>query len=170
MNEERIAIPKLQGHHCFACGTANPIGLNLHFYRVGDSVCTDITLGKYHEGWQNVTHGGIISTLLDEVMSWTIMYFKKVFFVTRKMEIKYIKPVLIETPLTAKGWLIDDSEPPKIRTRAEIRDDKGSLLVRSSGEFVVLPEEKLSSVPDEQKKDMLSLFKRFPEPQNVGSK
>ncbi len=170
MNEERIAIPKLQGHHCFACGTANPIGLNLHFYRVGDSICTDITLGKYHEGWQNVTHGGIISTLLDEVMSWTIMYFKKVFFVTRKMEIKYIKPVLIETPLTATGWLIDDSEPPKIRTRAEIRDDKGSLLVRSSGEFVVLPEEKLSSVPDEQKKDMLSLFKRFPEPQNVGSK
>ncbi|MEE9612346.1 MAG: PaaI family thioesterase [Desulfatiglandales bacterium] len=170
MNEERIAIPKLQGHHCFACGTANPIGLNLHFYRVGDSICTDITLGKYHEGWQNVTHGGIISTLLDEVMSWTIMYFKKVFFVTRKMEIKYIKPVLIETPLTATGWLIDDSEPPKIRTRAEIRDDKGSLLVRSSGEFVVLPEEKLSSVPDELKKDMLLLFKRFPEPQNVGSK
>ncbi len=170
MNEERIAIPKLQGHHCFACGTANPIGLNLHFYRVGDSICTDITVGKYHEGWQNVTHGGIISTLLDEVMSWTIMYFKKVFFVTRKMEIKYIKPVLIETPLTATGWLIDDSEPPKIRTRAEIRDDKGSLLVRSSGEFVVLPEEKLSSVPDEQKKDMLSLFKRFPELQNVGSK
>jgi acyl-coenzyme A thioesterase PaaI-like protein len=168
--QDRIDLPKLQGHYCFACGTANPIGLDLHFYRLGESICTDITLGKYHEGWQNVTHGGIISTLLDEVMSWTIMYFKKVFSVTRKIEIKYVKPVLIGTPLTVAGRLMDDTKPPKIQTRAEIRDDKGGLLVRSSGEFVVIPEEKLSSVPDGQKEEMLSLFKRFPEPQNVGSK
>ena len=159
--EERINIQKPQGHHCFACGTANPIGLNLRFYRLGDAVCSDITLGKNHEGWENVAHGGIVSTLLDEVMSWAIMYFKKIFLVTRKMEVKYIRPVLIGTPLVVKGEVIDDSEPPKIRARADIRNDEGNLLVRSIGEFVELPREKLPSVPDELKEEMLGLFKRF---------
>ena len=159
--QERFEIPKPRGHYCFACGTANPIGLNLHFYRFHDRICTDITLGKYHGGWENVAHGGIISTLLDEVMSWTVMYFKKSLFVTRKIEIKYVKPVMIGTPLTVTGRLMDDEEAPKIKTRAEIRDEEGRLLVRSRGEFVMLSKEKLSSVPEGAKEEMLSLFKSF---------
>ncbi len=158
---KRVKIKKLQGYNCFACGTANPIGLNLQFYRLGDAVCSDITLGRNYEGWENVAHGGIISTLLDEVMSWTIMYFKKNFLVTRKMEVKYIRPVLIGTPLVIRGEVMGDSKPPKIRARADIRDDEGHLLVRSFGEFVELPKEKLSSVPEELKDEMLSLFNKY---------
>ena len=163
MKEERVEIPKPQGHNCFACGTANPIGLNLQFYRLGDTVCSDITLGKHYEGWQNVSHGGIISTLLDEVMSWTIMYFKKGFFLTRKMEVKYIRPILIGTPLTIRGKLLDGSEHPKINVRAEILDDHGHLLARGIGEFVVLPKNKMSSVPEGMKEEILQLYENFPE-------
>ena len=159
MNQEkRVDIQKPQGHCCFACGTANPIGLNLKFYQIGDAVCSDITLGKYHEGWEDIAHGGIISTLLDEVMSWAIMYSKKIFIVTRKMDIKYVRNVLIGTPLTVSGKLVDDASPPKIQAKAEIRDDEGRLLVRSRGEFVVLPEEKFSSLPASFKNQMASLF------------
>ena len=103
MKKERVELPKIKGQYCFACGTANPIGLNLRFYFLGDAVCSEITLDKVYEGWQNVAHGGIVSTLLDEIMSWTIMYFKKVLLVTRKMDVKYVKPVLIGTPLTVKA-------------------------------------------------------------------
>ena len=56
---------------------------------------------------------------------------------------------------------MDDSEPPKIRARADIRDDEGHLLVRSIGEFVELPMEKLSSVPEGLKEEMLLLFNNF---------
>ncbi len=162
MKEERIEIPKLQGHHCFACGTDNPIGLNLEFYCLGDVVCSEITLEKVHEGWDNMAHGGIVSTLLDELMSWAIMYSKRIFLVTRKMDVKYIKPVLIGVPLTVTGRLMDDSEPPKIKARGEIRDNEERLLVRSSSEFVAIPEERLSSVPKRMKEEMFSLFERFP--------
>ena len=164
VEEKRVDIEKPEGHHCFACGTANPIGLNLKFYSFGDAVCSDITLGKYHEGWQDVAHGGIISTLLDEVMSWAIMYSKKTFLVTRKMDIKYVRNVLIGTPLTVTGRLVDDSKPPKVKAKAEIRDDEGRLLVRGSGEFVVLPEERLSTVPRSFKDEMISLFERYGQP------
>lgn len=159
--EERINIQKPQGHHCFACGTANPIGLNLRFYRLGDTVCSDITLDKNHEGWENMAHGGIVSTLLDEVMSWTVMYFKKIFLVTRKMEVKYVRPVRIGIPLVVKGEMMEGLEPRKIRARADIRNGEGNLLVRSVGEFVELRREKLSLVPNEFKEEMLGLFKRF---------
>lgn len=159
--EQRVQIEKPEGHYCFACGTANPIGLNLDFYRVGDRICSEVTLDKVHEGWANVIHGGIISTLLDEVMSWAIMYTKKIFLVTRNMNIKYVRPVLIGMPLTARGWLVDDSEPPKIRARAEIRDDQERLMVRSRGEFVRLSEEQLSLIPVEVKRAMDDLFEKF---------
>ncbi len=161
MNEERVQIPKLQGHSCFACGTANPIGLNLHFYRSNESICADITLDKYHEGWQNMAHGGIISTLLDEVMSWTILYFKRIFFVTRRMEIKYVKPVLIGTALTAKGKLTEDKRKPFIGVTAELLDDERQVLAKATGEFVELPVDKLESVPKKLKQDMMALFDKF---------
>jgi uncharacterized protein (TIGR00369 family) len=161
MAEEKIEIPKPRGHNCFACGTENPIGLNLQFYRLGDAVCTEISLDKHYEGWEGVIHGGIVSTLLDEVMSWAIMYTKKVFLVTRKMDIKYVKPVLVGTTLTVTGRLMDDSQPPKIRARAEIRDEQGKLLVRSNGEFVEVPKENFSNIPEEYKEQMVSLFEKF---------
>ena len=161
VEEKRVDFEKPEGHRCFACGTANPIGLNLKFYSLGDAVCSEITLGKYHEGWQNLAHGGIISTLVDEVMSWAIMYSKKTFVVTRKMDIKYVRNVVIGTPLKVTGRLVDDANPPKVKAKAEIRDDKERLLVRSSGEFVVLSEERLSTVPTSFKDEMFSLFERF---------
>jgi len=164
MKDEKIELPKPEGHYCFACGTANPIGLNLQFYRHGDTVCTEITLGKYHEGWENMAHGGIISTILDEVMSWTILYFKRNFFVTRKMDIKYVKPVSVGEPLTVMGRLLDDSKPPKIKVRADMRDKEGKLLVRSHGEFVEIPKKRLNLIPERMKEDMLLLYKNFPKP------
>ena len=158
-NEKKIELPKPQGHLCFACGTDNPIGFNLRFYRLGDTICSDITLGKYHVGWDNIAHGGMISTLLDETMSWTIIYFEKVFTVTRKMEIKYIKPVKIGIPLTVKGRLMKDQNNPSIiKVRAELFDDKGKILVRGIGEFVMLSDDKLSIISDNMKKEMILLF------------
>ena len=161
LNKDRVPILKLQGHHCFACGTDNPIGLNMSFYRMKDAVCSDITLGKNHEGWENMAHGGIISTLLDEVMSWTALYFKRTFLVTRKMEIKYIKPVPLGIPLTARGKILDEPGNSRIEVRGEIVDAEGKLLVRSRGEFVMLAENQFSSVSKGLKQEMAALFEHF---------
>lgn len=158
-NEEiRMPIEKLQGYNCFACGTDNPIGLNLEFYRVGDAVCADFTPGTNHEGWENMVHGGIVSTLLDEVMSWTVIVLRKTFLVTRKMDFKYIRPVLVDTPLTVMGRIQEESSPPKITVRGEIRNAERQLLVKGRGEFVKMKPESLSGVPDALKRDMIGLF------------
>ncbi len=166
MGEEMAKTPieKVNGHTCFACGTANPIGLQMNFYRQGDSVCSDITLGKYHVGWENIAHGGIISTMLDEVMSWTVLYFKRSFFVTRKMDVKYVKTVPVGKPLTVLGSISGSSftaGTEKVSAKGQIVDKEGHLLARSSGEFVLLPKDKLAEIPAGMKQDMLDLFERL---------
>ena len=159
--EGKNAIEKPQGHHCFACGTANPKGLNLQFYREGDAVCTEIILDRTYEGWENVAHGGIVSTLVDEVMSWATMCDRKDLYVTRKMNVKYVRPVKIGTPLKVKGMVTGHSAPPKVQAKAEIRDHEGRLLVRGAGEFVKVTGGTLDSVPANMKEEMLSFFGRI---------
>ncbi len=161
MDEDKTPIPILQGHDCFACGTNNPIGLKLGFYRQGDSVCSDVVLSRSHVGWQNMAHGGIISTLLDEVMAWTVIYFKKAFSVTRRMQVRYLKPVPVEVELTAKGTLISDGKSRTCKAEAVLLDREGNVLAKGEGDFAVLSGEKLTALPEDLKKQMLELFKKY---------
>jgi hypothetical protein len=160
MVEKTVSIPKLKGYGCFACGTANPIGLNLTFYRQGHYICSDITLGKNYEGWENMAHGGIASTLLDEIMSWAMIYFRRTFFVTRQMTIKYLMPVPLHTSLTAKGTV--EGEKRRLCTaKGFIQDKDHTVLARAKATFALLSDKDLRLVPDKLKADMNKLFEVF---------
>jgi acyl-coenzyme A thioesterase PaaI-like protein len=161
VNEVRETIPKLEGYNCFACGTANPIGLNLQFYLTGEYMCSDVVLGKNYEGWQNMAHGGIVSTLLDEVMSWAVIYFKRIFFVTRSMDIKYLKPVPLETPLTVKAHIFGEKRGRIHQVRGLIQDRGRHTLARGEATFARLSDRELYLVPERLKKDMKELFERL---------
>jgi len=161
MDDTIERIPKLEGHCCFACGTANPIGLNLSFYRQGEYVCSDIALEKNYEGWENMAHGGIALTLLDEVMLWTVMYFRRVFSVTRRMKIKYIRPVPLHRLLTAKAKMINGVNRRLCKARGFIQDEDNNILVSGEATFAILSDKDLSLVPDKEKREMADLFKRF---------
>jgi len=161
MNEVRETIPKLEGYNCFACGTANPIGLNLHFYVSGKYVCSDVALRKDYEGWENMAHGGIVSTLLDEVMSWAVIYFKRIFFVTRSMRIKYLKPVPLDTQLTVKAHILEEKRGRINQVRGFIHDQATNTLVRGEATFARLSRAELHLVPERLIKDMEDLFERL---------
>jgi acyl-coenzyme A thioesterase PaaI-like protein len=161
MKTDKQPIPILEGHDCFACGTNNPIGLKLDFYRRGDSVCSDVFLSSNHVGWQNMAHGGIISTLLDEVMSWTVIYFKKAFSVTRRMQVRYLKPVPVEVELTVKGTLTSEGKSNSCKAEAVLFDTEGNVLAKGEGDFAVLTGDKLTALPEDFKKQMWELFKKY---------
>ncbi|MBM4144852.1 MAG: PaaI family thioesterase [Nitrospira sp.] len=55
-------------HYCFVCGEQNPSGLHLRFSLQDGKVRTEFTLQKVHQGYKDIIHGGLISTLLDEAM------------------------------------------------------------------------------------------------------
>ena len=79
------------------------------------------------------------------------------------MTVKYIRPIMIGTPLLITGQMTDTQIFPRIGAEAEIRDREGGLLVKGNGEFVALSEEKFSSIPESYKKEMTLLFEKFNE-------
>jgi len=56
-------------NYCFCCGDANPIGLHLKFRWEDREYVTEFTPAKVHEGFKGMVHGGLIATVLDEVMA-----------------------------------------------------------------------------------------------------
>jgi uncharacterized protein (TIGR00369 family) len=62
---------------CFACGPQNTNGLRLEISEKNSGVQVTIDPPQWVQGYQNVVHGGIIATILDELAVWAA--FKKGF-------------------------------------------------------------------------------------------
>lgn len=73
---------------CFGCGKGNPIGLKLQFVNDGGIARAEFTPGKFHQGWDGITHGGILYTLLDEASGYAIMY-AGLNCITAKSEVRF---------------------------------------------------------------------------------
>ncbi|RPI79285.1 MAG: PaaI family thioesterase [Desulfobacteraceae bacterium] len=159
---KRLDLPKLENHNCFACGASNPIGLKLHFYYLDENICTDIVLGPNYMGWENMAHGGIITALLDETMAWAVIFFKRSFFVTRKIEVKYIRPVPVGTPLCVKARMMPEKKNLRVEVIAELWDGQNRILSKGTGEFAILSKEQMALVPEEKKMEMQGLFDQLP--------
>jgi len=158
MEKTRIPLPQLQGYNCVGCGTENPRGLHMKFYRQGDAVCSDLTLPPELEGWQGIAHGGTLSTVLDEIMAWAVIAFERVLFVTGRMEVVYRRPVPVGAPITARGRVSEDPYPRGCIATGEILDADGIVLTTARAEMVRLPESRLELIPAQLKDDMATLF------------
>jgi len=56
-------------HSCFVCGESNAVGLKLRFTTDGRVVHTRFRLRAEHIGFRGVVHGGILATVLDEIIA-----------------------------------------------------------------------------------------------------
>jgi acyl-coenzyme A thioesterase PaaI-like protein len=84
-------------HACFGCGDDNPIGLRLQFAADGDGVKASFIPRPEHQGFLEVVHGGIISTVLDEAMAWATAY-AGIWAVTGDMRVRFRQPLNIGEP------------------------------------------------------------------------
>ncbi len=86
---------KLAGYNCFACSPENPIGLKLEFFEEGEDFYCYWEPHHDFEGWNDVLHGGIQATLMDEIASWIVFVKLKTAGVTSRMDVKLKRPALI---------------------------------------------------------------------------
>ena len=91
-----------QNQWCFACGRLNPCGLKLQFEERDGTYLSHFTGSAQHQGYDGILHGGIISTLLDEIMA-RYLYAKGMNAVTGRLEVRFNKPTPIGVPLLLKG-------------------------------------------------------------------
>lgn len=91
---------------CFACGKLNPIGLKLQFEEKNEKYISHFTPGPEHQSYDGIMHGGLISTLLDEIMA-RYPYANGLNAVTARLEVRYRQPTPIGQPLTVTGWMVE---------------------------------------------------------------
>lgn len=80
-------------YHCFGCSPDNENGLQMSFHLESDTVVSEWEPKLYFEGWSDIVHGGIQSTLIDEIGSWLIIAVCKTAGVTTNLDITFRKAV-----------------------------------------------------------------------------
>ena len=121
-------------HNCFACGDKNPIGMRLHIELGEGTATTTWTPGPDFVGWEDKVHGGLLATLLDEVMAWAPSSYDS-WAVTAEMHIRYRSPANPGEALTARGW-VDQRRRRIYHVRGEVRGADGRLIAAAEGRFL----------------------------------
>jgi uncharacterized protein (TIGR00369 family) len=129
---------------CFACGQKNPIGLKLKFDWDGQEVKTKFTPGEYHQGWAGLVHGGIMSCLLDEAMSYAALY-SGVNSLTARMQTRFKRPLPIDEPLTVTGSVTKKTRR-LVETKAELKLADDTLVAESTATMFISNPSKESRV------------------------
>lgn len=81
------------GNSCFACSTSVPGGLRMQFYLDGDEVVCYWKPDEQHSSWPGIVHGGVQTTLMDELGMWGVNMLLETAGFTRNLNVKYIKNV-----------------------------------------------------------------------------
>jgi acyl-coenzyme A thioesterase PaaI-like protein len=129
----------IRNNGCFGCGPTNVRGLHLNIQNDGDVTYIDFTPDESWQGFGGVVHGGLVATVLDEVMAWELYGYDD-FTVTGRMEITYRKLVPVGQPLRATAKLVQDRGRAK-KVHGEIRDQADILLASADALFVNIAKE-----------------------------
>ena len=131
---------------CFVCGLENPIGLRLPFAAVAGAVETRFRFRADCCGFTGVVHGGLVGTVLDEIMVWAASAETKQFAYCAELTVRYLRPTRPGVDVVARGELVENKRGRLFLTRGELRDGEGNLLAEATGKYLPIPAEMRASV------------------------
>jgi uncharacterized protein (TIGR00369 family) len=128
---------------CFGCGPDNPDGMHLKFRYDKKKACVicKVKLGSRFAGPPGYCHGGIIATLLDEIMA-KLNKPHSIIAVTGHLAVDYRRPVPLNRPIHLEAREVRLSGRRRFR-EAEIMDGKGQVLAQGQGIFITINPEKM---------------------------
>jgi len=123
-----VKIPEIEvdfsSKLCFACGEDNPIGLKLKPFYDGEKVRAEFIAGEFHQGWDNMIHGGILYTLFDEVTAYAMLCRGFDFGLTAKSELRFKQLAPIKQPIQISAWVT--------KTSRRLVETKGVLALKNN--------------------------------------
>jgi len=120
--------------YCFVCGPRNPIGLKLNFTFDGKIMKTEFIPRKEHQGFMNIVHGGIIATLLDEIMV-KLAIDMGMPAVTAHMDIRLKKAMNVGEKITVEAKITKDTKKT-IEAYAKAATDDDVIVADARGKLV----------------------------------
>src|SRR5829696_1094180 len=129
-------------HGCFVCGESNPIGLRLRFHTDGSMVRTEFVPRPEHIGFRDVVHGGLISTVLDEIMVWACAVQTRQFGYCAELTVRFQQPLRPGKSAIATAHMVANRKNRIFETAATLCDDAGQIIATAKGKYLPLkPEE-----------------------------
>ncbi len=119
---------------CFACGPNNPIGLRLEFRSEGEEYVTEFRPDERHQGYDGIVHGGLVATVLDEVMA-RMLWHRGLPFATAELTVRYRMPLRVGSRAEFRAR-ITRQRSRLIEGEAKATAEDGSVIATASGRFL----------------------------------
>lgn len=121
---------------CFVCGRNNPIGLGIEFHLDGDLCRGEFTPNENHGGFDGMTHGGIIFSVLDDAMAnW--LFLRGVNGRTARSQVRYRDALPVGKKVRLESWLSRRKGNLSILEARAVRDEDGAVVAECEGRFLV---------------------------------
>ena len=133
-------FPGSEGYRCFACSPDNRFGLNMTFAEDGDEVICNWEPRDHFQGYRNILHGGIQSTLLDELAAWVVFVKVKTSGTTSRIEVFYHKPVFTNQGIIRLRGRLSEIKGNIATVKAEIVDTRGEVCTEATVDYYTFPE------------------------------
>ena len=125
-----------EANHCFVCGQGNASGLKLVF-RLDQELCrAEFTPDPDHCGWSGTTHGGIIYSVLDDVMA-NCLYLQGVAAHTARCEVRYRAPLPTGVTVSVEGRLLSKRRRLAVLSGRMWRSDNQQLIAECEASFII---------------------------------
>jgi len=122
--------------YCFACGENNPFGLKLKILGDENGVWTTFKVTQYYEGFKDITHGGIIATILDEMIAWACRK-RNLDVLTAELAVRYKKKLAIGETIQATGKVVKEHNR-LIIGESLIKDSKGQIIATGYAKMLLV--------------------------------
>ncbi|MGA9776885.1 MAG: PaaI family thioesterase [Limisphaerales bacterium] len=133
-------------HHCFVCGESNAVGLKLRFTTDGRVVQTRFRLRAAHIGFRGVVHGGILTTVLDEIMVWACAVPTGRFAFCAELNVRFLNPVRPDDEIIATGELLANRRNRIFEAKGALADPSGRIFAVATGKFLPIPKGDLTGM------------------------
>ncbi|HEX5823071.1 MAG TPA: PaaI family thioesterase [Candidatus Limnocylindrales bacterium] len=141
---------EVEPHRCFACGSLSEHGMRLDLHVSGDRCWTELELADRFQGWDGIAHGGIVCTILDEVMAWSLAATDN-WGMTARMTVDFKRPVRLGQPIRAEGWMT--------RRRRRLVDTAARLVDTTTGELLATAEAVYVPADEERKRELMARYR-----------
>ncbi|MEW6387346.1 MAG: PaaI family thioesterase [Thermodesulfobacteriota bacterium] len=135
---ETLGVPEAD-RYCFVCGPDNPRGLQIKVRYQPEEMAaeTELTLPREFQGWVDVIHGGILATLLDEMMAHAVWRFAGP-GLTLSLEVRFHHPLKPEEAIRARGVLTTTNGNRRTAEAEITRVSDGQRIASGKSRFLLL--------------------------------
>ena len=123
-------------HSCFVCGESNPQGLKLRFHTDGRVVETRFTPRPEHIGFKGVVHGGLLATVLDEIMVWACAVQTKRFAFCAELNVRFLNSLPPGQEVLLRSERVENRRNRIFETQAIAQTATGVVLAEATGKYI----------------------------------